>query len=325
MGSATTWASVVAGNNFVLALRQDGTPWGWGNNGIGQLGDGTTTQRLLPAQTGTATWQQVAAGNAYSLGRPDGSLWATGLNNSGQLGDGTTANRTSFARVGTATWQSVATGATAAHAVAVQADGTLWTWGANAYGQTGQPVTAATLLLVFPLPTPMPVELVAFTAVAAGPAVRLAWASEKNSQAFEVERSFDGHAFTRIVTIAASNSPRRYELLDPNPPIQQSTLYYRLKQVDADGTFSYSPVRTVAFTHLLNYSPTLFPNPAHAVATLTGALPSTQVTIYDALGRAVATTTTEAAGTAALLLPQGLPAGVYVVRTNSKALRLTVE
>lgn len=80
-------------------------------------------------------------------------------------------------------------------------------------------------------------------------------------------------------------------------------LYYRPKQVDANGTFSYSPVRAVTLQGAAaDWS--LFPNPApgHA-ATLTGTAP----------------------GTAALVLPAGLPAGVCVVRTSSKAMRLTVE
>ncbi|GAB3867424.1 hypothetical protein GCM10028824_09790 [Hymenobacter segetis] len=46
---------------------------------------------------------------------------------------------------------------------------------------------------------------------------------------------------------------------------------------------------------------------------------------FDALDRPVLTATADAAGTAALALPAGLPAGVYVVRTGSKALRLTLE
>ena len=49
------------------------------------------------------------------------------------------------------------------------------------------------------------------------------------------------------------------------------------------------------------------------------------VTVYDALGRPVATATADANGTAALVLPAGLPAGVYVVRAGSRAVRLTVE
>ena len=180
--------------------------------------------------------------------------------------------------------------------------------------------------------TPLPVELTAFTATAAGPAaVRLAWAtaSEKNSAWFDVERSADGVAFARMGTVAAagsSSAARSYELLDARLPAGAALLYYRLKQVDADGTFSYSPVRTVALAGAgAAAGLALYPNPAHSAATLLGALPGAVVTVLDALGRPVASATADAAGTAALALPALLPAGVYVVRAGSRALRLTVE
>jgi hypothetical protein len=177
---------------------------------------------------------------------------------------------------------------------------------------------------------PLPVELTAFTARAQGPAVALSWmtASEKNSKSFEVERSANGTTFARISTVAAagiSSSPHVYELLDGQLPTGTAMLYYRLKQVDLDGTFSYSPVRTVALTRAAA-GLSLYPNPAsHGAATLTGALPGTVVTIFDALGRPVTSATADAAGTAALVLPTGLPAGVYVVRVGQQALRLVVE
>ena len=178
---------------------------------------------------------------------------------------------------------------------------------------------------------PLPVQLTAFTAAPAGPAaVRLAWATalEKNSQAFEVERSLGGTSFERIGTVAAagsSSSPRRYELLDSQLPAGATQLYYRLRQVDRDGSVSYSPVRAVALKGAAT-GLSLYPNPLPGGATtLAGAQPGTVASVYDALGRFVTSATADAAGTAALTLPAGLPAGVYVVRASTQALRLTVE
>ena len=175
---------------------------------------------------------------------------------------------------------------------------------------------------------PLPVELSAFTATSLGRAVQLKWstASEKNSQAFEVERSLSGTGFERLGTVAAagsSSSARRYELLDAKLPADAALLYYRLKQVDQDGTFSYSPVRAVVLKAAAGLN--LYPNPATTGAMLTGALPGTVVTVYDALGRLVTSATTDATGTVSLALPVGLPTGVYVVRAGAQALRLTVE
>ncbi|MBJ6107847.1 VCBS repeat-containing protein [Hymenobacter sp. BT523] len=177
---------------------------------------------------------------------------------------------------------------------------------------------------------PLPVELTSFTATAESPAaVRLAWAtaSEKNSAAFEVERSTDGFHFAAVGTVAAagtSTSARHYAWLDAHLPAGVATLYYRLRQVDADGSASHSAVRTVALKGAAA-GLAVFPNPAHAGATLTGARPGAVVTVFDALGRAVSAGTTDANGTAVLTLPEGLPSGVYVVRSGPQAVRLTVE
>ncbi|MBG8556109.1 T9SS type A sorting domain-containing protein [Hymenobacter sp. BT594] len=182
---------------------------------------------------------------------------------------------------------------------------------------------------VFTVDGPLPVQLVAFTAEAQPGAVALAWrtASEINSARFEVERSPDGVVFTAIGTAAAAGSssgPRAYALADARLPAGASRLYYRLRQVDRDGTFSYSPVRAVAVSGPSGLA--LFPNPTRSgTATLTGAPSGTLVTVLDALGRPVQAAATDAAGTAALVLPAGLPSGVYLVRVGSKALRLTVE
>jgi len=117
-------------------------------------------------------------------------------------------------------------------------------------------------------------------------------------------------------------------LLDGKLPTGAALLYYRLKQVDADGTFSYSPVRVVALTGAALSATaglSIYSNPSHGTATLTGAAPGTQVTVFDALGRPVATATADAAGTAALVLPAGRPAGVYVVHAGAQAIRLALE
>ncbi len=173
---------------------------------------------------------------------------------------------------------------------------------------------------------PLPVELTAFTAEAKNAAVQLAWrtASEKSSAWFEIERSHDGQVFTKIGQQAAQGtkvSTTDYTFLDAQPGA--AVVYYRLRQVDVDGTFSYSPVRSVAVGGKAMLA--LFPNPTTGVATLTGAQPGTLVQVYDALGREVLAATADATGSVALLLPSGLASGVYVVRLGATVLRLSVE
>lgn len=165
------------------------------------------------------------------------------------------------------------------------------------------------------------VQLVLFTAQAA---VRLAWAtaSELGSARFEVERSPNGSVFAQIGQVAAAGTSAAAHscgLLNSALPAGSILLYYRLRQADLDGNAHYSPVRVVA---LAAAGLALYPNPTQQLTTLTGAAPHATVQVFDALGRAVATATTEADGTAQLLLPSGLASGSYVVRTGTQALRL---
>ena len=124
---------------------------------------------------------------------------------------------------------------------------------ATASGRSFSFTTAAlNRLTVSNSANPLPVELIRFTAESRGADALLRWAtaSERNNDRFEVEASADGRPFQRIGQVAdqgSSAQPREYQLTDPNIARHAaSPVFYRLRQVDADGTFSYSPVRTVA-------------------------------------------------------------------------------
>lgn len=127
-----------SGNRHTVAIREDGTLWAWGRNDAGQIGDGTTTDRLLPVRVGTATnWKSVAAGREHNVAvRTDGTLWAWGQNTAGQLGDGSNVRRESPVRIGSGVqWAAVACGDY--FTLARRQDGTLWAWGGNEYGELG--------------------------------------------------------------------------------------------------------------------------------------------------------------------------------------------
>ena len=96
-----------------------------------------------------------------------------------------------------------------------------------------------------------PVELLDFTAeVDSEIYVRCEWAtaSEKNNKGFTVQRSIDGFVFENLDDIAGkgdSQDIQQYDYLDRKPLAGKS--FYRLKQVDFDGSFTYSEIRSVVF------------------------------------------------------------------------------
>jgi alpha-tubulin suppressor-like RCC1 family protein len=133
---------VEAGRLHSLGVRANGSLWAWGFNYHGQLGlaVGDTTNRQVPTQVGAASnWVAVEAGRLHSLGvRANGSLWAWGFNYHGQLGlaVGDTTDRQVPTQVGApSNWVVVAAGDF--HSLGICADGALWAWGYNYYGQLG--------------------------------------------------------------------------------------------------------------------------------------------------------------------------------------------
>ncbi|MFZ1361236.1 MAG: fibronectin type III domain-containing protein [Candidatus Saccharimonadales bacterium] len=143
------------------AVKDDGTVWAWGSNNNGQLGDGTTTQRLRPIQvkdpsgTGNLTGvKQVTAGSNHTIAvKDDGTVWSWGYNGYGQLGDGTTTQRTLPVQVKDPSGTGNLTGvkqvtAGSYYTTAVKDDGTVWAWGNNNNGQLGDGTTAQRTLPV---------------------------------------------------------------------------------------------------------------------------------------------------------------------------------
>jgi len=161
--------------------------------------------------------------------------------------------------------------------------------------------TATTASAPATLAAPLPVKLVSFTAQATADSrsARLAWitASEVNNAYFEVERSFDGATYAPLGRVAGQGdktTATAYAFVDQQGLGTQPAglVYYRLRQVDLDGTATYSPVRPVRLGAAdAAGQASLYPNPAQASTTLDlSTLPaatSYQVQILDATGRQV--------------------------------------
>jgi uncharacterized repeat protein (TIGR01451 family) len=133
--------AIAVGRDYTMAIRTDGTLWGWGENLSGQLGNGTRNSTPTPMQvSGLSNVVSVAGSNGFTLASlSDGTVWAWGFNGYGQLGDGTNTERLTPVQVSGLT-NVVAVSAGSFFGVALKSDGTVWAWGAA--GALGNNTTA---------------------------------------------------------------------------------------------------------------------------------------------------------------------------------------
>jgi hypothetical protein len=173
----------------------------------------------------------------------------------------------------------------------------------------------------------IPVELTTFEAATRGTEVQLRWttASETNNAGFDVERSVDGQAFSKVGFLPGSGTTteaQRYRFMDDEVPFA-NTVRYRLKQVDLDGTFAYSDVVRIDITphafRLLESTP----NPFRTTTRLRYALSeraSVEMHLYDVLGRHVRTLVDAERGAGRYTMTldgAGLAPGTYFVRIRT--------
>lgn len=134
---------ISVGQGYILALRSNGSVWGWGRNSGGQLGAGDAANRSTPVQVNVTGVTQVAtSANASYFLLSDGSIRSCGEGPAGQLGDGTNRSTpvlTTVQGITNATQISAVAGYPAG--LAVLADGTVRAWGNNTAGGLGNGTT----------------------------------------------------------------------------------------------------------------------------------------------------------------------------------------
>ena len=146
IGQGSDWSRIAASHMHMLALKSDGSLWGFGGNASGQLAQaGPTNRYTVPVRIGRDKWSQISVGAGHSLGlKTDGSLWAWGQNDRGQVGDGTRSNKFSPTRIGSDTdWKAIQAGDF--NSFALKRDGTLWGWGLD-------PITGGSVDSLVPAP-----------------------------------------------------------------------------------------------------------------------------------------------------------------------------
>ncbi len=142
--------AIAAGDSFSLAVATDGSVWAWGDNVYGDLGEDTnitgssvSKPLLVPGLSGA---RSIAAGAGHALALTmSGHVWAWGNNQSGQLGvepnSGGYRRSTPQQIAGLSSVKAIAAGTD--YSLALTADGSVWAWGDNQYGQLGDTTTTS--------------------------------------------------------------------------------------------------------------------------------------------------------------------------------------
>jgi alpha-tubulin suppressor-like RCC1 family protein len=146
----TDVVAIAAGGLHSLAVKGDGSVWGWGYNANSQLGYSSSSIRYVNAVQvpGITNVISVAAGESFSLAlKGDGTVCGWGANSSGQLGDGTLTQRTTPVCLSSPTGVA-AIAAGSRQSLALKTDGgttgTVWAWGYNFWGAVGDGTAATT-------------------------------------------------------------------------------------------------------------------------------------------------------------------------------------
>ena len=317
---------------------------GWNNNG--QLGTGNNDNSNTPVsvlssgvRNGKSISKVVTGGYyAYALAS-DGSLFAWGSNEHGQLGTGNRIATNSPAAIITSGFLNGKTvtsiGCGYEHSLALDTYGNVYSWGDNIYSELGNgeggpgqysttPVQVLSLVL--------PVEIASFCHRLVDGLIHLEWitATEKSNFGFDIERKqldMPSSGWERLGFVKGngnSNSPKYYSFSDNFST--SGNLAYRLKQIDSDGSFSYSNTIIVQ-TRFNSYAFELgqnYPNPFNPSTKFNYTLAEAgevKITLHNLLGQTIRDilNETQSAGiyTQSLDLTN-LPSGVYYYKIATR-------
>ena len=162
---------------------------------------------------------------------------------------------------------------------------------------------------------PLPVTLSSFTASLVNNQNQLKWttASETNNAGFEVQSSQDGASFNKIGFVAskASNSSSSLSYTFQDKSATAGTTYYRLKQLDFDGKFTYSDIKAVN-NQFAASEVTVFPNPTTDFVAVGGLdMDGVTVDLFNSNGKKV-----NVSLDGSKVAMSGLPAGIYLLKVS---------
>ncbi|WP_158607216.1 T9SS type A sorting domain-containing protein [Pontibacter oryzae] len=183
--------------------------------------------------------------------------------------------------------------------------------------------------------TPLPVELMSLKAVKQGNDAVITWATamEQNNRGFEVEVSTEGYIYRALGFVPTKNGDssikQEYTFKDTENG-KHGTRYYRLKQIDEDGTVALYGPRLVLFEDVRNQVKA-YPNPFINKLNVDVAAEQAQevhITIHDILGKVITARSLKLdKGTTSSMftLPDSLPRGLYILKVQQGNLSKTVK
>src|ERR1035437_416173 len=178
-------------------------------------------------------------------------------------------------------------------------------------------------------PAPVPVELISLSASVSGKSVIINWstATEKNNMGFEIQRSSDKSSFVKIGYVNGSGTTtelKRYSFADNN--VLTAKNYYRLKQMDYDGSYKYSSVIEAEIGAISSFSlDQNYPNPFNPSTQIKYSLMSNsnvKITIFNALGESVKELANEVQQSGVHIMnfnAAGLSSGIYFYSIQANA------
>jgi trimeric autotransporter adhesin len=181
---------------------------------------------------------------------------------------------------------------------------------------------------------PLPLELLEFKGSVVNSDGLLQWKTdnETNTSSFIVERSIDGRNYKTIGSVAAANSPgiHYYDFTDINiTSLGLTTIYYRLRQTDIDGRYTYSNIVVLSIVNN-KFVVRLYPNPAKDRLNMTINISQTeklQWQLLDHTGRVIKNGAYNLSGgsTAVSIDLAGLSSGIYLMQLNGPTLQQVIK
>jgi hypothetical protein len=173
----------------------------------------------------------------------------------------------------------------------------------------------------------LPSRLLSFHAVLEGKEVKVTWGTtnEVNTSRFEIEKSLDGINFSRVGNLQAQNGAVYNSYFFVDNKVSKGVTYYRLKMIDKDDKYTYSPVVKVGGKKMLALN--ISPNPAHDILKIqhASAVAGSEIKVLSGDGRNLRSMAVATGKTSTELNINSLGKGVYLLQYSNGSDKVTAQ